>query len=402
MIRKVSSEGVGYSVADLNHARYIFISAVPRRGGDLPAQAHDALTTIEDVVREEGCLGSIVHQAVFIRDHDEIEACRRIIEDFYGGDLPATAFVVQPPCQGKLLAIEAWGVCRGQGDLDIERVSGNLVLVRHGGLQWAHCAGIVPQTPAASVYERSISGFHRMRDILASQRFTFDQVIRTWLYLGDIVGSEGDTLRYKELNRARADFYEGIPFLQQQVVVSSPGRVYPASTGIGTSNRDITMGCIALSTARTDLTLVPLENPLQTSAFDYEAAHSPQSPKFSRAMALVGRRTAAVLISGTASITASDTRFVGDIEGQTQQTLDNIEALIARQNFERYGLSGVGATLDDLVLARVYIKRQEDYAQARAICEQRLGELPTIYAVADVCRPELLVEIEGAAFAPIA
>ena len=48
---------------------------------------------------------------------------------------------------------------------------------------------------------------------------------------------------------------------------------------------------------------------------------------------------------------------------------------------------------------RVYIKRQEDYGPIRAACEQRLGELPTIYAVADVCRPELLVEIEGISFA---
>jgi hypothetical protein len=46
----------------------------------------------------------------------------------------------------------------------------------------------------------------------------------------------------------------------------------------------------------------------------------------------------------------------------------------------------------------VYLKRHEDYAQARAICESRLGELPTIYAVGDICRSELLVEIEGIAF----
>jgi hypothetical protein len=34
----------------------------------------------------------------------------------------------------------------------------------------------------------------------------------------------------------------------------------------------------------------------------------------------------------------------------------------------------------------------------RAVCEQRLGELPTIYAIGDVCRPDLLVELEGIAF----
>ncbi len=400
MIRKVSSEGVGYSVADLNDVRYIFASAVPREGADLAAQAHDALTTIEAVSREEGPRAAIVRQAIFLRDHNELAACKQIIEGFYGDALPATAYVVQPPCEGKRLAIEAWGVShKGNGHFDIERVSDNFVIVHHSDIEWAHCAGIVPQTNAESVHERSLDAFRVMRDTLASRGFRLDQMARTWLYLGDIVGPEADTQRYKELNRARADFYEGISFLAEHVPPAFNGSVYPASTGIGTSNREVMMGCIALSTQRTDLVMVPLENPLQTSAFQYEAAHSPSSPKFSRAMAIVGRRTAAILISGTASILDAETKFPGDVERQTHQTLDNIAALIARDNFARYGVARAGATLDDLVLARVYIKRQNDYERTRAICEERLGELPTIYAVADVCRPELLVEIEGVAFA---
>ena len=71
---------------------------------------------------------------------------------------------------------------------------------------------------------------------------------------------------------------------------------------------------------------------------------------------------------------------------------------IILDEFRHHGLSGLGATMADLALARVYIKRQEDYERTRAVCRRRLGELPTIYAVADVCRPELLVEIEGIAF----
>lgn len=44
------------------------------------------------------------------------------------------------------------------------------------------------------------------------------------------------------------------------------------------------------------------------------------------------------------------------------------------------------------------MKHQEDYEKTRAVCEDRLGKLPNIYAVADVSRPDLLVEIEGIAF----
>jgi len=400
MIRKVSSEGVGYSVADLNDVRYIFVSAVPRTNGDLLGQAHDALTTIEKVIREEGTHRSIIRQAVFLRDPAELETCKKIISDFYGDELPATAYVIQPPCEGKLLAIEAWGVsARNGGPCQIERVSENFVIVRHSGAVWAHCAGIVPQTQASGVYDRSLDAFNRMRDTLAAKGFDFDQIIRTWLYLGDIVGPEGETQRYKELNRARTDFFEGIPFLQKHVPPAFDGALYPASTGIGMSDREVMMGCVALASDRDDLLLLPLENPRQTSAFDYEKHHSPQSPKFSRAMGIVGRETTCTLISGTASIVDSETKFLGDVEGQTQQTLDNIEALIAPDNFSRYGVEGAGATLDDLVFVRVYIKHQEDYEKTRAICEQRLGELPTIYAVADVCRSNLLVEVEGVAFA---
>jgi enamine deaminase RidA (YjgF/YER057c/UK114 family) len=103
-------------------------------------------------------------------------------------------------------------------------------------------------------------------------------------------------------------------------------------------------------------------------------------------------------ISGTASIVNSETVHLGDVEKQTEQTIDNIERLISRENFERHGVPGAGAELGDLAKIRVYVKRLEDYEKCRAVCERRFGALPTIYAQADVCRSNLLVEIEGVAF----
>jgi enamine deaminase RidA (YjgF/YER057c/UK114 family) len=103
-------------------------------------------------------------------------------------------------------------------------------------------------------------------------------------------------------------------------------------------------------------------------------------------------------ISGTASIVNSESVHRGDVARQTEQTIDNIEDLISRENFERHGMEGAGARLHDLAKVRVYLKRAEDYERCRAICERRFGPLPIIYAQADVCRPELLVEIEGVAF----
>ena len=115
-------------------------------------------------------------------------------------------------------------------------------------------------------------------------------------------------------------------------------------------------------------------------------------------MALVLGNYVTTWVSGTASIVDSESRYLDDPEKQTAQTIDNIERLIAAENFAAHGVKGAGASLRDLAKVRVYIKRAEDLAKCRAVCEQRFGPVPTIYAVADVCRPELLVEIEGVAF----
>ena len=399
MIRKVSSDGVGYSVVELNDHRHVFAAAVPRSGVTLREQTEDALLTIQAVMEEERTHGAIVQQAVFVKDFDRLDECREIIRRFYGKNaMPATSYVAQPPCDGKLVAIEALGVGNDNDGVQIERYSERMVVTRHDGIAWFHCADIRPDTISKGTYDRSTDAFMRMMRRLADRGVPYGNVIRTWLYLGDIVGPEGDTQRYKELNRARADFYQDFRFGAGLTPPSLNGSVYPASTGIGTDGRDILMSCIGLTTDRDDVVVTPLENPQQTSAFDYRENYSPKSPKFARAMAIATGDWATVFISGTASITGSETRFIGDVEGQTRQTLENIEALVSADNFTGHGLPGFGSTLEDLALARVYIKYQEDYQKTRRVCEAMFGELPTIYAVGDVCRPDLLVEIEGIVF----
>ena len=397
-IRKVSNSGVGYSVVDLNDVRHVFAAAAPLTGATFDQQADDALRTICAVTGEEGTRGSIVHQAVFLADMTHLARCRQMMRDFYGPKLPATSYIAQPPCGGKLLAIEALGVGQGLGEVEIERVSEELVIARHNGIAWVHCAAAVPQAEDKSVYDGSLGALEYVRKLFGSVNARFDQVIRTWFYLGGIVENDGSVQRYKELNRARSDFFRDIHFLNGRASAGPGGRVYPASTGIGMAGRGIVLSAIALVSDRSDIRAVPLENPRQTAAYDYTAAYSPQSPKFSRAMVLSCGAYTTIFISGTASITDSQTRHAGDAVKQTEETLDNIAALIAEENLARHGLPGLGTTLASLGFARVYIKRPEDYAAVRAVCEQRLAMLPTIYAIADVCRPELLVEIEGVAF----
>jgi len=77
--------------------------------------------------------------------------------------------------------------------------------------------------------------------------------------------------------------------------------------------------------------------------------------------------------------------------------LDNIADLIDGQNLASHGIPGFACGLNNLECVRVYVKRPAELEAIRQVCERRLPEVPMLYTIADVCRPELLVEIEGVA-----
>jgi enamine deaminase RidA (YjgF/YER057c/UK114 family) len=401
MICRESKPGVGCSIVEVGGARYFFAVAVPRQGGAFCEQAQDVLANLERLLRENDLAGSAVQQSVFLGDFADQKACGRMMRDFYGNQLPATNFVSQPPGEGQRLAVEVWGVGPGRSEVEIERSAGELALVRHDGITWANLAYRHPGSAGESVYQGSLSAFQTVGRRLSAAGFRFDEVVRTWLYLGGITAAEGQTPRYHELNRARTDFYMDKIFSAGLIPPEWNRPVYPASTGVGARGDDLAVSCAALRSGRPDVVLIPLENPRQTSAHEYGRPFGADSPKFCRAMALslpVGEGNCTItFISGTASIVTAESRHVDQVEQQTHETLDNIQALISAENFRRHGYPGLGAALGDLGLARIYLKRAEDYPQVREICRKRLGEPPAVYTVCDLCRPELLVEIEGIA-----
>ena len=386
----------GHVLVDLQPVHRVALAIAPKGRGAFAEQFREAMELIDEVLGHEDSPMEVTFQTVFLRHGDDEGEFRRLQIGRFEERTPATNCVVQPPCCGADLAIEAWAV--GGPGAAVEFHHPQLVEVRYDGLRWLYCAGITPAPEADTAYAQSASVFRQMNDHLASVDVRFDEVVRTWLYFGGITAEEAGTERYRELNRARTDFFANLSFGGHLALPGEPPDFYPASTGIGTLGRGLVTSCQALQTDRTDVRLLPLENPHQTPSFDYGPEYSLKSPKFSRAMAVAIGNYVTTWVSGTASILNSETVHVGDVEKQTHQTIDNIRDLIAPENFARQGLPGAGAGLGDLAKVRVYIKHAEDYEKCRAICDERLGGLPTIYAVADVCRPDLLVEIEGVAF----
>lgn len=375
------------------------LMVTPEGGGTFRDQAWEAISTLRAILLQQSEPMAVTMQTVFIDQVAHVPIARQVFEAYYGENMPLTLFVVQPPCDGRGLAIEAWAISTQTADVCF--VGPHLVTVAHHGMRWVYASAGELDLHGATAYEQSAKAFENLRSVLAGAGTSFKDVLRVWLYQGSITGLEDCTERYRELNRARTDFFARNLDQLRTRAAHNGHVVYPASTGIGTLGNGLMTTCMALQTDRADVDAISLENPLQTSAFSYPKVYSEKSPKFSRAMALRAGDHVTTWVSGTASIVNSETVFLDDPRQQTEQTLTNIEKLISAENFAQSGWSDAGATLADLAKIRVYVKHPEHYEICRAVCEARLGSIPAIYAQADVCRPDLLVEIEGVAFSPL-
>lgn len=389
-----------YARLDLGRLARVALMLTPVIRGSFREQARDVVRQLKETLRRQPGPMTVTSQTVFLRDALDQAECERVMAEHYGAEAPVTFYVLQPPCGGASLALEAWAI--GGEAVRVQRFGPHTLAVGYDGVRWVYCGGMSASSSTSGAYEQGMEVLEGMRAALGEAGAGFEHVVRTWFYLGDITGTEGDRQRYQELNRARTDFYGGIRFGCSLLRSEIPHGIYPASTGIGMTNRGLVAGCMTVQTDRKDAFLLALENPQQTPAYAYHPRFSAQSPKFSRGIALVLGDYTTTWVSGTASIVNSESRHPGDIEGQTEQTIDNIQRLIAPENFAGHGVNGAGASLHDLAKVRVYLKRAEDYAKCRAVCERRFGPVPAVYAVADVCRAELLVEIEGVAFSPCA
>jgi chorismate lyase/3-hydroxybenzoate synthase len=147
----------------------------------------------------------------------------------------------------------------------------------------------------------------------------------------------------------------------------------PSASAVGMPGR----GLIAYFLAARDAG-VQVENPRQVAAYNYPPEYGTKSPSFSRAT--VWRDT--VFVSGTSSVVGHATVHIGDVSAQLDETVQNIEAVLAR----------TGRTLANVVAAKTYLRNAADYE----LVSRRLAGVFTVnlFLEADICRKELLLEIE--------
>jgi len=213
------------------------------------------------------------------------------------------------------------------------------------------------------------------------EKYGYPHIFRIWNYIPFINGASGESNRYKLYCFGRAKVFE-----EKSMEVG-----YPSATGIGSFGDSVNICFIATR----DSIHINIENPRQTPAYKYPWVAGLKPPSFSRGTYSDYTYANSFYVSGTASILGHETVFVGDVKRQCETTIKNVECLISPENMGTYGISQA-FHLKDLDCIKVYIKNQAEYAVIKDICDNAFSSNKSIlYLQAEICRENLLVEIEG-------
>lgn len=215
-------------------------------------------------------------------------------------------------------------------------------------------------------------------------KLNYPYLLRIWNYFPDINKESHGLERYRQFNIGRQEGF------------SASGRSVtediPAACALGTGGGQLTIYFIAGQNKP-----VRIENPRQISAYYYPQEYGPRTPTFSRAsLGQVGKQEI-LFISGTASIVGHRSLHVGDVIAQTQETLANITAVVEEANrissASRYDMKNMSY--------KVYLRHPDHIDLVRRELQNALGQsVNAIFLQADICRHDLIVEIEALAGIP--
>jgi enamine deaminase RidA (YjgF/YER057c/UK114 family) len=203
----------------------------------------------------------------------------------------------------------------------------------------------------------------------------YPHLIRVYHYLPRITQDEAGLERYRRFNVGRHEAFVARG--------RDPARS-PAASALGAQGG---MALVYFIAARRPA--MAIENPRQVSAFRYPPRHGPRSPTFTRAAVASHGGQRVLFLSGTASIVGHESKHPGDVAAQTREMIANIQAL-----FEACAATAAPVAPDSLRL-KAYVRHPEHWPVVRGILSAHLPSAQVVALQADICRPELLVEVDG-------
>ena len=278
---------------------------------------------------------------------------------------------LQVPLLADRAMLEVWSA-RGPG-----------VHGRDGGSAWASDGALlfgaieIDEAAAGGIEAATAEAYARLLPHLRRQGCP--HLLRIWNYLDAITEGDGDDERYRRFCVGRVRGLGGVDTA-----------ALPAATAIGRCDGVRTLLVYWLAARAPG---IPLENPRQTAAWRYPRRYGPQSPSFARALLAPEPLGLPLLLSGTAAIVGHASLHPDSLAAQLDETLANLQAVIAAARRHRPALApgfGTGTQL------KVYVRDREAMDEVAALLDARLpAEVRRLLLHGHVCRRELRVEIEG-------
>ncbi|NLK53636.1 MAG: dioxygenase, partial [Bacteroidales bacterium] len=235
------------------------------------------------------------------------------------------------------------------------------------------------------------AAFDIMGEILERENLSFNNIVRQWNYIGDILGMHNGFQNYQIFNEVRTEYYNKYRTING----------FPAATGVGMKYGGVYLDFCAVKSDET-VRIEPVTNPSQVNAYEYGqevlkgrsagTGSLKNPPQFERGLLVINKEVSTLFISGTASIIGQETIGRGDVAEQTAVSIENLRRVADMRRIRN--LTGK----DDkgkYSLLRVYIKRQDDFGIVRDICKEQFKGSPIVFIEADICRDDLLTEIEA-------
>lgn len=292
---------------------------------------------------------------------------------------PAWSYVSQPPLNaGLAMEVHSYKAEKEDCILYGHEQSLPYVVLKNADGRFLFAGGFRGNVTDTGILGQSQDVVRMIGKVLQKEDFPQNSIIRQWNYMEEITGFDGEDQHYQIFNNVRSEFYGRTEWRNG----------YPAATGIGMRSGGIVVDLDAVVFTRTACYSKPIDNKLQIAAHAYSeevlaVAHKKKTtPKFERAKSMTFDGRSLVYISGTAAIRGEESLVGSGLERQLRITMENVGQL-------------TGQT--PLRMLRVYLKNESHYEKARQLLEEYRLDIPVLYVLADVCREELLIEIEGVA-----
>jgi len=345
----------------------IFITAISCSTLPLKEQAEEIFSGIKNHLQK---MDAWIFEERIFASEDSLEIIKQTRKNAYGSlnDAVSPSFLIVPQgMYGKIAGVQVHAI-RSQQKPEIIRLDDSVLgrMLIQGGKKYIALSNISDKeageakTQARAMFEKAESALN----LIGCDMFS---VIRTWIWIKNILNW------YNDFNSIRTQF-----FTERGLIRANKKTQLPASTGIGITpagGAACSLDLFAVVGEQNSEKFL-LKGGNQGPALEYGSA-------FSRASRTETPAGETIFVSGTAAVSPEgETEHIGGIQGQINATYNHVLAI----------LKDMVCSENDVVHMIAYCKTEE----VEKVFSNVHPDLPwpCMSVIADICRDDLLFEIE--------